>query len=119
MMRVYKWFTFEAAHSLPHMPEGHKCRRLHGHSYKVKITCEGIVEIHSGFLIDYADISALWKERCHKRLDHQNLNDILGDQSTSERLAIWIWKQMECLGCLSGVEVQETPTAGSVYNGDT
>ena len=113
---VFKWFSFEAAHSLPHLPKTHKCSRVHGHSYKVRVSCSGWPDGHSGFVIDYADISAVWKEKCEPRLDHHDLNDLLGDQSTSERLAIWIWKQMECLGCLSEVEVRETPTAGSIYS---
>lgn len=35
MYRIGKRFMFEAAHHLPDLPEGHKCARLHGHSYTV------------------------------------------------------------------------------------
>lgn len=115
-MKVFKEFTFEAAHSLPHMPDGHKCKRLHGHSYKVKITVEGVENAHTGIVVDYADITKRFNEKVFNRLDHRNLNDVLGDKSTSERLARWIWREMSGLP-ISEVEVRETPTAGAIYNG--
>ncbi len=119
-MRVFKEFRFEAAHSLPHLPASHKCSRLHGHSYRVRLTYEGVPDVHRGFVIDYADITRAWGERCKPSLDHRNINDTLGDQSTAERLAKWIWRRMANIDhtCdLVEVEVRETATAGAIYVG--
>lgn len=55
-MEIYKEFTFEAAHRLPHVPEGHKCQRLHGHSFSVQLHVRGPVDPHTGWIMDFADI---------------------------------------------------------------
>ena len=41
-LELRKTFQFEAAHLLPHLPKQHKCRRLHGHSFKVDIVVSGV-----------------------------------------------------------------------------
>jgi 6-pyruvoyltetrahydropterin/6-carboxytetrahydropterin synthase len=118
-MEIYKDITFEAAHTLPHMPEGHKCRRLHGHSYTLRIYINGPIDPHTGWVMDYADI----KTACApllERLDHHYLNDIEGlENPTSEILVQWVWKQLKpALPPLSAVEVKETCTTGCIYRGE-
>jgi 6-pyruvoyltetrahydropterin/6-carboxytetrahydropterin synthase len=117
-MDIYKEFTFEAAHRLPHVPTGHKCARLHGHSFVVRICVSGPVGEHSGWVMDFGDI----KEAFHplwKQLDHYYLNDIPGlENPTSENLAVWIWQRLKPdLPELSKVEIRETCTSGCVYTG--
>lgn len=118
-MTIFKEFSFDSAHRLPNVPEGHKCGRLHGHTYRIRIECAGAVGLDTGWVIDYADIAAAWAP-LHEQLDHRYLNDIPGlENSTSERLALWIWARLSrSLPALSGVEVRETCTAGSVYRGE-
>ena len=118
-MEIYKIFTFEAAHHLPNVPEGHKCKRLHGHSFEVTLFVEGPVDEHTGWVIDFADIKAAFKPT-YNRLDHYYLNDIEGlENPTSENIARWIWGEMkQLLPALSKVAVKETCTAGSIYSGD-
>lgn len=117
-MDIYKIFTFEAAHLLPNVPEGHKCARLHGHSFEVTLTVSGPVDDVSGWVIDFADVKAAFKPTL-KRLDHYYLNDIEGlENPTSENLARWIWAEVKPdLPGLSKVQVKETCTAGSIYSG--
>ena len=111
-MKVWKEFRFEAAHSLPHLPEGHKCKRLHGHSYKVVVTVDGVVDEQSGMVIDYADINAVVAPIIDS-LDHTNINDVL-PLSTSECLARFIFRKlMDRLPQIASVAVYETPTCGS------
>ena len=118
-MEIFKEFTFEAAHFLPNVPEGHKCGRLHGHSFKVAIYLEGPVDPHTGWLRDFADIKAIFKP-IYERLDHYYLNDIQGlENPTSENLAIWIWRELKPqLPELSRGRVHETCTSGCEYRGD-
>ena len=118
-MRVYKEFTFEAAHRLPNVPEGHKCARLHGHSFQVRVSVDGPVGTESGWVMDFADLKAAFGP-VYDRLDHRYLNEIAGlDNPTSENLAIWIWRELaKTLPGLSEVEVRETCTSGCVYRGD-
>ena len=119
-MKVFKDFTFEAAHSLPHLPETHKCHYTHGHSYRVRVQVEG--EIRENFwVIDYDDISKAFQPIIDQYLDHKHLNDIPGlSASTSEMLALWIWSRLVAvlptdLGLT--IVVYETPTAGCLYDG--
>lgn len=118
-MRLFKEFTFEAAHRLPNVPEGHKCARLHGHSFVVRISVDGEVGDQSGWVMDFGDIKAAFKP-LYERLDHYYLNEIQGlENPTSENLARWIWRELSpSLPQLSAVEIRETCTSGCVYSGD-
>lgn len=115
---IYKEFMFEAAHYLPHVPPGHKCGRLHGHSFLVRLYVEGDIDPHTGWIIDFSDIKAAFKP-IYDRLDHYYLNDIEGlENPTSEVLAKWIWRELKpSLTLLSKVEIKETCTAGCIYQG--
>lgn len=117
-MIIYKTFRFEAAHLLPNAPEGHKCRRLHGHSFEVTLHVEGAVDPHHGWVMDFADVSAVFKPIL-KRLDHYYLNEIDGlENPTSENIARWIWQQTKPdLPQLTRVVLNETCTSGCVYEG--
>jgi len=117
-MDIFKVFTVEAAHRLPHVPEGHKCARLHGHSFRIELHLSGPVDPHAGWVMDFADVKAAFKP-IYDRLDHHYLNDIPGlDNPTSEQLAKWIWDQAKpVLPLLSAVVVHETCTSGCRYSG--
>lgn len=118
-MRLFKEFSFEAAHRLPNVPEGHKCARLHGHSFHVRVTVEGPVGADSGWVMDFADLKAAFSP-VHDRLDHRYLNEIEGlENPTSEHVARWIWRELRpALRALAEVEVRETCTSGCVYRGE-
>jgi 6-pyruvoyltetrahydropterin/6-carboxytetrahydropterin synthase len=117
-VRLTREFTFEAAHLLPHAPEGHKCRRLHGHSFRVEVMVQGDVDPAAGWLMDYGEI----KDRIapiRLELDHYYLNEIPGlENPTSEMLAAWIWKRLKPrLPSLSRIVVHETCESRCEYEG--
>ncbi len=118
VVRLVKTFGFEAAHLLPTFPEGHKCRRLHGHSFRVDVVVEGEVDPAKGYLVDYGEIK-LAAEPLIKRLDHYYLNEIPGlENPTSENLAKWIYDQLRpSLPLLAAVIVYETCTTTCEYRG--
>jgi len=104
---VSKKFSFEAAHSLPHLPVGHKCRNLHGHSYVVEVFCTGPLDDRC-FVVDYAEISSALNPLIHA-LDHQNLNEILHFATTAENIAKWIFDQVaDDLPELEAIHIYET-----------
>jgi 6-pyruvoyltetrahydropterin/6-carboxytetrahydropterin synthase len=109
---------FESAHFLPHVPEGHKCRRVHGHSFRVVVTVDGAVDPDLGWVLDFADLKAAVSPVV-EALDHRLLNDLDGlENPTSEVLAVWIWDRLAGqLPSLSAVEVRETCTSGCRYRG--
>ena len=117
-IELRKTFQFEAAHLLPHLPKAHKCRRLHGHSFKVEVAVAGECDPKLGWVMDYADISAAFKPIWSK-LDHFYLNEISGlDNPTSENLAVWIWNKLKPrLPLLVEVVVAETCQSRCVYRG--
>jgi 6-pyruvoyltetrahydropterin/6-carboxytetrahydropterin synthase len=118
-MRVFKEFSFEAAHRLPNVPAGHKCARLHGHSFQVRVSVDGAVGDESGWVMDFADLKAAFQP-VYDRLDHRYLNEIAGlENPTSENLARWIWRELRpTLAGLAEIEVRETCTSGCVYRGE-
>ena len=117
-MEIFKEFTAESAHRLPHVPAGHKCGRLHGHSFRIRIAVRGEPAAETGWIIDFGDIKAAFAP-IYAQLDHNYLNDIPGlENPTSENLAIWIWQQLQpSLPQLSAVEIFETCTSGCRYLG--
>lgn len=117
-MEIYKDFSFEAAHSLPNVPEGHKCARLHGHSFLARIYVSGPLGETSGWVMDYADIKKTCKPII-EQLDHYYLNEIPGlENPTSEVIAKWLWKKLKpSLPELSAIELKETCTSGCIYRG--
>lgn len=118
-MDVFKEFTFEAAHLLPNVPPDHKCRRLHGHSFRVEVHVRGEVARETGWVVDFADIKRAFTP-LRRQLDHHYLNEIEGlSNPTSENIARWIWnKLLPELPGLCKVVVHETCTSGCVYRGD-
>jgi 6-pyruvoyltetrahydropterin/6-carboxytetrahydropterin synthase len=118
-MHIFRVFTIEAAHRLPHVPAGHKCARLHGHSFRIELRLTGSVDSHSGWVMDFAEVKAAFQP-VYDRLDHHYLNEIPGlENPTSENLARWIWDETKkVLPLLSQVTVHETCTSGCVYDGE-
>lgn len=116
---IFKDFQFEAAHRLPHVPAGHKCGRLHGHSFMVRLELTGEIDQQTGWIVDFSDISKAFKP-LWQQLDHHYLNDIEGlENPTSEVIARWIWHKMKpILPQLSSIMIKETCNAGCIYRGE-
>jgi 6-pyruvoyltetrahydropterin/6-carboxytetrahydropterin synthase len=113
-------FAFESAHFLPRVPETHKCRRMHGHSYKVRVTLAGPIDPELGWLVDFSAVDAV-VDPILGELDHRVLNDIAGlEKPTSELLAVWLWRRVRpALPQLVEVEVAETADSRCAYRGAT
>lgn len=100
------------------VPDGHQCKGVHGHSYQARIEIDGPIDLHMGWVMDFADIKKVVKPVID-RLDHSYLNDILGlENPTCERIAQFIWEEIKPeLPMLRRIELRETPTSGVVYEG--
>jgi 6-pyruvoyltetrahydropterin/6-carboxytetrahydropterin synthase len=118
MFELRRTYRFEAAHFLPNAPEGHRCRRVHGHSYTIELRVSGEIDEAAGWVIDFADIDVV-AEPLRAALDHQLLNDIEGlANPTSEAVARWIWQNVKPrLEALSTVIVRETPRSACAFRG--
>ncbi|MGD0830137.1 MAG: 6-carboxytetrahydropterin synthase QueD [Terracidiphilus sp.] len=118
-MEIFKEFSIEAAHWLPNVPEGHKCRRLHGHSFRIAIHVSGPVDPSFGWVMDFAEIKAAFAA-VEDQIDHRCLNEVTGlENPTSENLARWLWARLKpLLPALSRIVVRETCTSGCIYTGE-
>jgi len=113
--KLWKDFTFEAAHQLTKVPAGHQCGRLHGHSYKVRVHCKGKLDQNRDWVVDYADIAYAVRPLIEE-LDHSFLNHIIDGETTAENLAFWIAIKLHIkLRSLYAVEVFETPTTSVIF----
>jgi 6-pyruvoyltetrahydropterin/6-carboxytetrahydropterin synthase len=115
---IFKEFTFEAAHRLPNVPDGHKCARLHGHSYRVIVNVTGPVGEETGWVMDFGDLKDAFCPLA-QQLDHYYLNEVPGlENPTSENLARWIWDRLKpSLTDLSAITIRETCTSGCTFRG--
>ncbi|HVZ72263.1 MAG TPA: 6-carboxytetrahydropterin synthase QueD [Polyangia bacterium] len=117
-VELVKEYRFEAAHSLPRVPAGHKCSRIHGHSYKVELEVRGPVDEATGWLIDFQVMDDAWAV-LHERFDHRTLNDVPGlENSTCENIAVYCWRALKkTVPQLSAVTIWETYDSKCTYRG--
>lgn len=118
MYRIGKTFRFEAGHSLPHLPEGHKCRRPHGHSYVVEVVLNSRALNEDGFVLDYAKLD-IFKAWIDEKLDHHDLNTVMALATTAENIAAYLYLTLDRMGVESGfierVRVKETENTFAEY----
>lgn len=110
VVTISKMFDFDAAHFLPNVPDGHKCKRLHGHTYRVEVVLRGEPDAR-GFVVDYAEIAEAWRP-VEAMLDHRLLNDVEGlENPSTEVLAPFIAHALvDALPLLHTVRVYESST---------
>jgi 6-pyruvoyltetrahydropterin/6-carboxytetrahydropterin synthase len=114
-MKIFKEFTFEAAHRLPNLPKAHKCYHLHGHNYRVRVECEGPLHKELGWVFDFGMIDAAMGE-LKQIVDHKYLNDIDGlENPTAELIAQWFLDRARLtIIPVKSVTVWETPDCGAI-----
>lgn len=117
-MQIFKQFTFDSAHFLPHVPDGHKCKEIHGHTYRLTVYVEGELEKNLEWVMDFAEIKNVI-DPVVKSIDHKLLNNFSGlENPTCEIIAVWLWNKIKPeVPLLTKIELHETPTSGAVYEG--
>lgn len=117
-MIIYKTFSFDSAHYLPHVPPGHKCGGMHGHTYTLKVSLTGSPGIETGWILDYTDLKKGIRPIIDL-LDHKLLNEIPGlENPTAEQLSLWLWAKIKPIfPGLCKIELNETPGTGVIYEG--
>ncbi len=118
-MEIFRELAFDAAHRLENLPDGHKCARVHGHTYRVRVHVTGPVGETSGWVLDFAEINRLARTVLDQ-LDHQMLNDIPGlEQPTVENITLWIWRKLKpTLPALTKLTLWEGLGSGCTYQGE-
>ena len=117
-MLIFKKFTFDSAHSLPMVPDGHKCKEVHGHTYKLTVFIEGELDEKLGWVMDFGDLKQVIKPIIDS-IDHKYLNDIEGlENPTCEVITKWLWDKVKPqVPMLKKIQLDETPTSGAVFEG--
>lgn len=118
-MEIYKDFSFDSAHFLPHVPDGHKCKNMHGHTYKLRVFIKGQRDPHLGWIMDFKELKDIINPLIDQ-LDHKLINEVEGlENPTAENITVWIWDHIKpLLSNLSKIELYETPTTGVIYSGE-
>ena len=115
MFRIAKTFEFSAAHHLPHLPEGHQCRRPHGHNYTVTVELAAPATNSDSFVLDYGELVVV-KADLDNNFDHRDLNALVPMPTTAENLAVYFYQRwQEELPQLVAVRVSETPKTWAEY----
>jgi 6-pyruvoyltetrahydropterin/6-carboxytetrahydropterin synthase len=98
LTRIGRTYRFESAHHLPHLPDGHRCKNLHGHNYRIEVVLSGVPDAR-GFVMDFAEIDATVMPLI-KQVDHRLLNEVEGlENPTAEIIANWFLQRIK--GCQS------------------
>jgi 6-pyruvoyltetrahydropterin/6-carboxytetrahydropterin synthase len=118
-MEIYKEFSFDSAHYLPHVPDGHKCKNMHGHTYRLRVFIKGELDPRLGWIMDFKELKDALAP-VMEQLDHKLINEIKGlENPTAENITVWIWNTIKpLLPLLSKIELYETPTTGVIYAGE-
>ncbi len=118
-MLIFKQFSFDSAHFLPNVPVDHKCKEIHGHTYRLVVFLEGKPIPELEWVMDFSEVKKVIAPIIDS-IDHKLLNDITGlENPTCEKITIWLWNQIKPkLPMLKKLELNETPTSGAVYEGE-
>lgn len=122
MQYVFLEYSIDCAHFLPNVPEGHKCGKMHGHRYDIRLEMMGEPDPKSGWIMDYADIKTAL-DPIIMALDHQTLNDIPGlSNPTCENIVWYLREKITATDAapydrdfihLASIDVRETNRAGA------
>lgn len=114
-MRIGRSYTFASAHHLPHVPPGHKCGSVHGHTYTLEVELRGEPHERFGWLVDYATLDAVVKRYVLIPLDHKDLNTVIANP-TAENLTNWIWERLSNCPWDGGIQLARVRLSESVYS---
>jgi 6-pyruvoyltetrahydropterin/6-carboxytetrahydropterin synthase len=118
-MRIYKEFQFEAAHYLPSAPSGSPNARVHGHSFRARVTIDGVLGADTGYVFHFDELAGAMAE-AQEALDHRLLNEVDGlEAPTLERIAKWLWNRLQNrVPGLAEIEIaRDSCSEGAIYSG--
>jgi 6-pyruvoyltetrahydropterin/6-carboxytetrahydropterin synthase len=121
LIDIQRQFTYEAAHYLPMVPDEHKCRRLHGHSYHLTVVVRGPIDAELGWVMDFSTLKGI-VDALIQQLDHRCLNDILVNPTVENQL-VWLWANIPMTRFrdsgvgLYSLQLQETDSSSATYYG--
>jgi 6-pyruvoyltetrahydropterin/6-carboxytetrahydropterin synthase len=113
--RIWKEFRCESALRLAAAPEHHAARRLHGHSYRLKLHLSAPLDQVLGWTVDYGDVKRLF-DPVYRLLDHHRIDALDGlAQPDAAQLARWIRNRAApLLPQLDRIDLEERPGCGVV-----
>lgn len=118
-MIVFKQFSFDSAHFLPNVPDGRRCKEIHGHTYRMVVHLEGELDNKLGWVMDFSEMKKVIAPIVDS-IDHKLLNNTPGlENPTCEIITLWLWNKIKpAIPLLKRIELHETPTSGAVYEGN-
>lgn len=115
--RIWKEQRFESALRLVHAPAGDPRRRLHGHSYLVRLHLTAPLDAVMGWTVDYGDVKEIFKPT-YKQLDHHDLTGLNAlDNGDLGSLLRWIKARTASqLPQLDRIDLYQTSECGAVLH---
>jgi 6-pyruvoyltetrahydropterin/6-carboxytetrahydropterin synthase len=115
--RIWKEQRFEAALSLCRASAGDPRRRLHGHSYQLRLHLLAPLDTVMGWTVDYGDVKDLFKP-VYQQLDHHRLDELpVLDSADTVSLLYWMRDQLgNRLPALDRIDLYETPGCGAILS---
>jgi 6-pyruvoyltetrahydropterin/6-carboxytetrahydropterin synthase len=116
-VKIGRVYTFQSSHLLPHVPKGHKCGRLHGHTYSLEVELVGARDATLGWLVDFAMLDVVVKTLVLEPLDHRHLNEVDGlENPTSEAIVDWAWDRLSSYGWPANVNLRRVRVSENGYS---
>ncbi len=115
--RIWKEMTLDSAVRLKHAPDGDRRRRIHGHTFVVRLHLSAPLDEVMGWAMDFGDVKELFKP-VFKRLDHQPLYELEGAPDTDPAsLARWTRREIgDALPALDRIDLYQTPGCGAILS---
>ena len=115
--RIWKEVTLDSAVQLKRAPAGDRRRRIHGHTYTLRLHLQAPLDQVLGWTMDFGDVKDLFAP-IFTRLDHHPLHQLAGvEDNDSLSLARWIRAEAEFrLPQLDRVDLYETRGCGVILS---
>ena len=115
--RIWKEMTLDSSLVLKRAPETDPRRRVHGHTYTLRLHLHSPLDTLMGWTIDFGDVKELFAP-IFRRIDHQPLHEVLGENDADvASVARWIRNEASpLLPALDRIDLYETPGCGAILS---
>ncbi len=118
--RIWKEFGLDSAVRLNHAPSGDVRRRIHGHTYRLRLHLSAPLDLVYGWTVDFGDVKELFAP-VFESLDHQPLQELelVADEGASA-IVRWVRQHTaQALPQLERIDLYETAGCGVILSWGT
>jgi len=115
--RIWKEMTLDSSLQLPSAPTNDHRRRIHGHTYTLRLHLHAPLDEVMGWTVDFGDVKDMFSP-IFKRIDHQPLHELPGlEQPDGASIARWIRREVSAtLPAIDRIDLYETRGCGVILS---